>query len=64
MSMKIIGGKPFPWRMLESNLQGVRNFHVRDDDIFIICYPKSGMLIYLSSYFKNNLIKYSEASFE
>ena len=45
----VIDGIHVSWTTPPSTLEAMKTFEVRDDDIFIITYPKSG------TYFKCNL---------
>ncbi|XP_022100007.1 sulfotransferase family cytosolic 1B member 1-like [Acanthaster planci] len=43
MPLRVLRGIPVPWRVRDdSSLQGVLDLEVREDDIFVISYPKSG----------------------
>ncbi|XP_038048688.1 sulfotransferase family cytosolic 1B member 1-like [Patiria miniata] len=42
MPLQVLRGMPLPWRVLDSNLQGVLDIEVRENDVFVISYPKSG----------------------
>ena len=39
-----IDGIKFPWIVPKSNLDALKTFEVRDDDVFVISYPRSGEL--------------------
>ncbi|XP_022098282.1 uncharacterized protein LOC110983374 [Acanthaster planci] len=38
----VVDGVKFPFHVLKSNLEALRTFEVRDDDVFVVTYPRSG----------------------
>ncbi|XP_022094742.1 sulfotransferase 1C2-like [Acanthaster planci] len=38
----VLRGQPVPYRVLDSNLQGIMDLEVRASDVFVVSYPKSG----------------------
>ncbi|XP_038059534.1 sulfotransferase family cytosolic 1B member 1-like [Patiria miniata] len=38
----VLRGQPLPYRVLDANLQGVLDMEVRENDVFVVSYPKAG----------------------
>ncbi|XP_038071227.1 uncharacterized protein LOC119740097 [Patiria miniata] len=38
----VVNGTKFPWTISRSNLEALRTFEVRNDDVYVFTYPRSG----------------------
>ena len=41
-------GIKFPWLVPRSNLEALKTFEVRDDDIFVVTFPRSGTIFIIA----------------
>ena len=58
----VIDGIHVAWVTPPSTLEAMKTFEVREDDIFIVTYPKSGMLKIYEIYFTSFLIMFIVAN--
>ena len=42
MGCHVVDGMKLPFEVVPSNLEALQTFEVRDDDVFVLTYPRSG----------------------